>query len=56
MSLTYQQQELYLNKDNRRRLNGWVFDDNLQTTMNTFSETLCFLHVDFKAILDHITA
>ena len=39
-------------KDNRRRLNGWVFD-NLQSTMNTFSEALYFLHVEIMANLDH---
>ena len=39
-------------KDNRRRLNRLVFD-NLQTTMNTFSEALYFLHVEVMANLDH---
>ena len=39
-------------KDNRRSLNGRVFD-NLLSTMNTFTETLYFLHVEIMANLDH---
>ena len=41
-----------LKKDNRLRLNGWVFD-NLQSTMNTLSEALYFLHLEIMTNLDH---
>ena len=42
----------FFKKDNGRILKGWVFD-NMQSTMNTFSEALYFLHVEVMANLDH---
>ena len=39
-------------KDNRRRINGWVFG-NLQTTMKNILEALYFLQVEVMANLDH---
>ena len=41
-----------LKKDNRRKLKERVFD-NLQSTMNSFSEALYFLHVEIMVCLDH---
>ena len=39
-------------KDNRRRLNGWVFN-NMKSTMDAFSEALYFLHIEVMVNLDH---
>ena len=41
----------YFKKDNRLRLNGWVYD-NLQSTMNAFSEVIYFQHVEIMVNLD----
>ena len=50
--MTHCKQGISLKKDSQRILNGWM-SDNLQTTMNSFSEALYFLHVEFVANLDH---
>ena len=49
---TQQQTRNIFKKNNRRKLSGWLFD-NLQSTVDTFSEALYFLHVEVMANLDH---
>ena len=46
---------IFKKKCNRRRWNVWVFD-NMQSTMNTFSEALYFLHIEIMANLDHFNS